>query len=95
MLNNAATKWIKYELQNGTWVSIVTFTTDATLQTDFIQIEDEQSREDIASFVPSTAYGGTCICNGMDLALKVRHCNFFHFDTLRYLLVQGMAERRD
>ena len=72
MLHNAATKWIKYELQNGTWVSIVTFTTVGILQTDFIQVEDDASREKLASFVPDSANGGTCICNGVDKALKVR-----------------------
>ncbi|XP_043213965.1 calcium-activated chloride channel regulator 1-like [Amphibalanus amphitrite] len=70
MLHNAATKWIKYELQNGTWVSIITFTTVGELKTDFIRIEDDASRERLASFVPTTATGGTCICNGVDLALK-------------------------
>ncbi|XP_043233012.1 calcium-activated chloride channel regulator 1-like [Amphibalanus amphitrite] len=69
-LNNAATKWIKYELQNGTWVSIVTFTTVGYLQTDFIQIVDETSRNSLANFVPNRADGGTCICNGLDMALK-------------------------
>ena len=71
MLNNAATKWIKYELQNGTWVSIISFTTTATQENDFIQIEDEQSRDHIASYIPTRADGGTCICNGVDKALKV------------------------
>ena len=73
MLHNAATKWIKYELQNGTWVSVITFNTDGKLETDFKQIEGEESREDIARVVPSSANGRrTCICNGVDMALKVR-----------------------
>ncbi|XP_037082248.1 calcium-activated chloride channel regulator 1-like [Pollicipes pollicipes] len=69
-LHSAATKWIKYELQNGTWVSIVTFTDTAVLQTEFKQIVDKTSREEIARHVPSSAGGGTCICNGVYLGLK-------------------------
>ena len=86
MLHNAATKWIKYELQNGTWVSIITFTTEGELQTDFVQVDDEASRDYVASFVPSSASGGTCICNGVDLALKVRIAFFVLAGLSRYFM---------
>ena len=71
-LNSEATNWIKHKLQNGSWVSIITFTETGTLVMDFVQIVGDASRTKIASFIPMHADGGTCICNGLHLALKVR-----------------------
>jgi len=89
-LHSSATKWIKYELQNGTWVSIITFNTDATLQTDFKQIVDESSRNKIASYVPTKATGGTCICNGVSMGLKTLHQKLKGTGGIMVLMTDGV-----
>lgn len=58
-------------LPAGSWLSMVDFDTNATLKSEFVQI-NSKSRQELVDALPKTGYGSTCIRCGLEIALEVR-----------------------
>ena len=60
-------------LPDDSWVSVINFDSNATLLTDFVQLNSTSFRRHLVSLIPKGASGGTCIPCGLDLAVDVRY----------------------
>ena len=67
----AVKKYIKYYLNPGSLVGIVSFSTSATQLAPMTEITSDSVRESLASLVPSTASGGTSIGSGLSECITV------------------------
>ncbi|KAK4015731.1 hypothetical protein OUZ56_030705 [Daphnia magna] len=69
-LNEAARRWIKYDITEGTSLGIVKFSTSATMLSDLTVVNDD-TRQQLMDKVPNYTEGGTCIGCGLQIALDI------------------------
>uniref|UniRef100_A0A0P5N6L4 Calcium-activated chloride channel regulator 4, 30 kDa form n=1 Tax=Daphnia magna TaxID=35525 RepID=A0A0P5N6L4_9CRUS len=69
-LNEAARRWIKYDIAEGTSLGIVKFSTSATMLSDLTVVNDN-TRQQLMDKVPNHTEGGTCIGCGLQIALDI------------------------
>uniref|UniRef100_A0A8D0DVM5 VWFA domain-containing protein n=1 Tax=Salvator merianae TaxID=96440 RepID=A0A8D0DVM5_SALMN len=70
-LKQAAEVFIQQIIEKDSWVGIVTFQSSATIKTGLKQITSDSVRETLASYLPTTAGGGTYICGGLKKGFEV------------------------
>ncbi|XP_053404724.1 calcium-activated chloride channel regulator 4A-like isoform X3 [Mercenaria mercenaria] len=70
-LQQTADYVIQELISNGTWLGIVSFSTNAAVEKDIIEINTQTDRDDLKNAVPTEADGWTCIGCGLMEATKV------------------------
>ncbi|XP_058863762.1 calcium-activated chloride channel regulator 1-like [Acipenser ruthenus] len=70
-LRRASEVFLMEIIDKGSWVGIVTFSSDAAIQKSLTLIDSEAVRTDLISHLPSTAGGGTNICSGIRKGFEV------------------------
>lgn len=71
-LYKTASHVIATALPLETWTGIVSFETDAEIQSNLIQINSNATRDILISKLPNTTAGSTCISCGLYKAFEVR-----------------------
>uniref|UniRef100_A0A0N8E3Y3 Calcium-activated chloride channel regulator 4, 30 kDa form n=1 Tax=Daphnia magna TaxID=35525 RepID=A0A0N8E3Y3_9CRUS len=69
-LNEAARRWIKYDVRNGTSLGIVQFSTSATMLSGMTVVNSE-TRQQLMDKVPTSTEVYTCIGCGLQMALNM------------------------
>ncbi|XP_057373377.1 calcium-activated chloride channel regulator 4-like [Daphnia carinata] len=69
-LHDAATRWIKYDITDGTSLGIVKFSTGAQ-ELSPLTVVNESTRQQLMDKVPYRTEGGTCIGCGLEVALNM------------------------
>ncbi|XP_075038532.1 calcium-activated chloride channel regulator 1-like [Mixophyes fleayi] len=67
----ASEVYIMQIVESGSYVGIVTFSSDATVMTNLVKIVDTFQREKLKTFLPTVASGGTNICAGVRKGFEV------------------------
>ncbi|XP_050818096.1 calcium-activated chloride channel regulator 1-like [Gopherus flavomarginatus] len=70
-LYQAAEIFLLQIIEMGSWVGIVTFDSTAQIKTNLQQIVTENVRQDLITYLPTTASGGTNICEGVRKGFEV------------------------
>ncbi|XP_053404723.1 calcium-activated chloride channel regulator 1-like isoform X2 [Mercenaria mercenaria] len=70
-LQQTADYVIQELISNGTWLGIVSFSTNAAVEKDIIEINTQTDRDDLKNAVPTEADGWTCIGCGLMEATKL------------------------
>ncbi|XP_041913913.1 calcium-activated chloride channel regulator 1-like [Alosa sapidissima] len=71
LLQQAATLFLREIIEDTAIVGIVKFQSIASIQKSLTLIDSEQTRETLVKALPTTASGGTQICQGINKALEV------------------------
>ncbi|KZS12185.1 Calcium-activated chloride channel regulator 2 [Daphnia magna] len=69
-LYEAARRWIKYDVRNGTSLGIVKFSTSAAMLSDMTVVNSE-TRQQLMDKVPNRTESSTCIGCGLQIALDM------------------------
>lgn len=72
-LYQASEVYIMQIVESGSYVGIVTFSSDATVKSELVKIVDTFQREQLKQFLPKAATGGTCICCGVRKGFEVNN----------------------
>ncbi|KAM3840700.1 calcium-activated chloride channel regulator 4 [Vipera latastei] len=72
-LKQAAEVFILQIIETGSWVGIVTFHSSASTRVGLRQIVSDKIRQDLVTYLPATASGGTNICAGVREGFQVIH----------------------
>ncbi|XP_075038534.1 calcium-activated chloride channel regulator 1-like [Mixophyes fleayi] len=67
----ASEVYIMQVVESGSYVGIVTFSSDATIMTNLVKIVDTVQREKLKKFLPTVVAGGTNICAGVRKGFQV------------------------
>ncbi|XP_003220165.1 calcium-activated chloride channel regulator 1 [Anolis carolinensis] len=70
-LKQAAETFILQNIEDGSWVGIVTFNNAATIQTGLQQVVSDTVRKTLNGYLPISANGGTNICAGVQKGFQV------------------------
>ncbi|XP_060629860.2 calcium-activated chloride channel regulator 1-like [Anolis sagrei] len=70
-LKQAAETFLLQTVEDGSWVGIVTFNNEATIQTGLRQIVSDSVRKTLNGYLPISANGGTNICAGVQKGFQV------------------------
>ncbi|KAK7814353.1 hypothetical protein U0070_027011, partial [Myodes glareolus] len=70
-LKQAAQYFLMQIIEDGSWVGMVHFHSQATTKSELIQINSDAERSKLRELLPSSAGGGTSICNGIRRAFEV------------------------
>lgn len=71
-LKQAAQYFLIQIIEDGSWVGMVHFNSQATTKSELIQIKGEAERSQLRELLPSSARGGTSICSGIQRAFEVK-----------------------
>ncbi|XP_056379191.1 calcium-activated chloride channel regulator 1-like [Hyla sarda] len=70
-LYQASEVYIMQVVESGSYVGIVTFSSDAAIQSELVKIVDTFQRENLKKLLPKAATGGTNICAGVRKGFEV------------------------
>ncbi|ROL43989.1 Calcium-activated chloride channel regulator 3A-1 [Anabarilius grahami] len=70
-LQQAATHLLRNIIEDQASVGIVSFSTDAKIESPLTTIDSGSTREELIKLLPSKASGSTNMCNGLNLGLQV------------------------
>ncbi|XP_038167843.1 calcium-activated chloride channel regulator 4A-like isoform X2 [Arvicola amphibius] len=70
-LKQAAQYFLIQIIEDGSWVGMVHFNSQATTKSEMMQINSEADRTKLRELLPSSARGGTSICSGIRRAFEV------------------------
>ncbi|XP_036112336.1 calcium-activated chloride channel regulator 4 isoform X1 [Molossus molossus] len=70
-MNQAAKLFLLQTIENGTWVGMVHFDSNAIVKSGLIQIISTNEKDKLLSSLPTAANGGTSICAGIESAFQV------------------------
>ncbi|XP_053101852.1 calcium-activated chloride channel regulator 1-like [Hemicordylus capensis] len=70
-LRQAAELFVLQIIEKDSWVGIVTFSNSATIKTGLQQITSDTVRHSLATYLPTSAAGGTSICSGVRSGFQV------------------------
>uniref|UniRef100_A0A8C5LIX4 VWFA domain-containing protein n=1 Tax=Jaculus jaculus TaxID=51337 RepID=A0A8C5LIX4_JACJA len=75
-MNQAAKYFLLQVVEDGSWVGMVRFDSDAYITHKLTQINGNTERDKLIASLPSVSMGGTSICSGIRSAFQVRiNCN--------------------
>lgn len=70
-MGSAVTNYLRNYIDEGSYVGIVEFSSDARVLADMTKITDEASRQALVDVVPVVANGGTGIGKGLQACAEV------------------------
>ncbi|XP_034356327.1 calcium-activated chloride channel regulator 4 [Arvicanthis niloticus] len=70
-MNQAANFFLKQIIETKAWVGMVHFSSQATIESELIQINGDIERDQLLKTLPTSAGGGTSICSGIRAAFQV------------------------
>ncbi|XP_037671963.1 calcium-activated chloride channel regulator 4 [Choloepus didactylus] len=70
-MNQAAKYFLLQTIENGSWVGMVQFDSNANIRSKLIQIISSNERNKLLELLPTEASGGTSICSGIKTAFQV------------------------
>ncbi|KAM6219951.1 calcium-activated chloride channel regulator 4-like [Rhynchocyon petersi] len=70
-MNQAAKHFLLQTVENGSWVGMVQFDSQATVTSPLVRITSNDDRNNLVSYLPPAASGGTSICSGLTAAFQM------------------------
>uniref|UniRef100_A0A8C9QMX7 VWFA domain-containing protein n=1 Tax=Spermophilus dauricus TaxID=99837 RepID=A0A8C9QMX7_SPEDA len=70
-MNQAAKYFLLQTVENGSWVGMVHFDSEASVKSELIQIKGDSEKNKLLESLPTRASGGTSICSGIEAAFQV------------------------
>ncbi|XP_002731079.1 calcium-activated chloride channel regulator 1-like [Saccoglossus kowalevskii] len=67
----ASTRYVGYTAPRDTWIGIVEFSSDASILSYLVQLDDMDTRQELIAKLPTGTGGGTCIGCGLLDGIKV------------------------
>ncbi|XP_057570833.1 calcium-activated chloride channel regulator 4 [Hippopotamus amphibius kiboko] len=86
-MNQAAKHFLLQIVENGSWVGMVHFDSTANIKSNLIQIISSSERKKLLESLPTTASGGTSICNGIKSGFQVIRNAYFQIDGSEIVLL--------
>ncbi|GAB1288210.1 Chloride channel accessory 4B [Apodemus speciosus] len=86
-MNQAAKYFLNQIIENKAWVGMVHFESQATVQSELIQINSDMERNQLLETLPVSASGGTSICSGIRAAFQVFKNGGYQTDGTEILLL--------
>uniref|UniRef100_A0A8C9QKT5 VWFA domain-containing protein n=1 Tax=Spermophilus dauricus TaxID=99837 RepID=A0A8C9QKT5_SPEDA len=70
-MNQAAKYFLLQTVENGSWVGMVHFDSEASVKSELIQIKGDSEKNKLLESLPTRASGGTSICSGIEAAFQL------------------------
>ncbi|XP_026970045.1 calcium-activated chloride channel regulator 4 [Sagmatias obliquidens] len=86
-MNQAAKHFLLQTVENGSWVGMVHFDSNAYIKSNLIQIISSNERRQLLESLPTAASGGTSICSGIKSGFQVIRNNYFQIDGSEIVLL--------
>uniref|UniRef100_A0A8C9QN04 VWFA domain-containing protein n=1 Tax=Spermophilus dauricus TaxID=99837 RepID=A0A8C9QN04_SPEDA len=69
-MNQAAKYFLLQTVENGSWVGMVHFDSEASVKSELIQIKGDSEKNKLLESLPTRASGGTSICSGIEAVIE-------------------------
>uniref|UniRef100_G1QA86 VWFA domain-containing protein n=1 Tax=Myotis lucifugus TaxID=59463 RepID=G1QA86_MYOLU len=86
-MNQAAKSFLLQAIENGTWVGMVHFDSNAYIINELIQIISTNERNMLLNSLPTNADWGTSICAGIDAAFQIIRKRYSQLDGSEIVLL--------
>ena len=71
-LKQSSTRWIEYDVTEGTQIGLTSFSTSASMDKDITKVTDINRQEFINTINALAPNGGTCLGDGLMKGMDVR-----------------------